>query len=369
MSFFASITLESVLVACAVLVGFVAFLFVGSMVLPGQKLQGVELKDGTRKTYVLNGLWLFLVTAATAIGGYATGVLPLHRVVELFPSLLVAANLLAVIMTGILFVQGRRKRAADDPEKNSSAAQIVRDLWLGAELNPTWFGVDMKMFSYRPSLIGLAILNLSFAALQLETYGELSAPMMLYQAFTFIYVFNYFQFEYGMVFTWDIIAERFGFMLVWGDYVLVPFFYCISAWALVHHTVDLPWWQVVVLSTLFLFGFWLFRGANEQKHRFKMDRNAVIWGKKAETIGDRLLVSGFWGIGRHLNYTGEICVYLAWTFTTGFTSIWPFLLPGWLICLLSHRAWRDDKRCREKYGELWVEYTRRARFKMVPFIY
>src|SRR5690606_9549084 len=156
-------------------------------------------------------------------------------------------------------------------------------------------------------------------------------------------------FEYGMVFTWDIIAERFGFMLVWGDYVLVPFFYCISAWALVHHTVDLPWWQVVVLSTLFLFGFWLFRGANEQEHRVKMDGNAAICGKKAETIGDRLLVSGVWGIGRHLNYTGEICVYLAWTFTTGFTSIWPFLLPGWLICLLSHRAWRDDKRCREKY--------------------
>jgi len=71
-------------------------------------------------------------------------------------------------------------------------------------------GVDLKMFSYRPSLIGLALMNLSFAALQYETHGALSPAMLLYQAFTLIYVFNYFQFEYGMVFTWDIIAENFG---------------------------------------------------------------------------------------------------------------------------------------------------------------
>ena len=32
------------------------------------------------------------------------------------------------------------------------------------------------------------------------------------------------------------------------------------------------------------FGFWLFRGANEQKHRFKQDPNVKIWGRPAETL-------------------------------------------------------------------------------------
>jgi len=33
-----------------------------------------------------------------------------------------------------------------------------------------------------------------------------------------------------MLSTWDIIAENFGLMLVWGDLVYLPFLYCISGW-------------------------------------------------------------------------------------------------------------------------------------------
>jgi delta14-sterol reductase len=40
-----------------------------------------------------------------------------------------------------------------------------------------------------------------------------------------------------------------------------------------------------------------------------------------------------------------------------------------LLDLLTHRTWRDDKRCREKYGALWEEYCRKATFKMIPFVY
>jgi hypothetical protein len=40
-----------------------------------------------------------------------------------------------------------------------------------------------------------------------------------------------------------------------------------------------------------------------------------------------------------------------------------------LLGLFVHRAWRDDQRCREKYGDMWVEYCRRARFRMIPFVY
>ena len=80
-------------------------------------------------------------------------------------------------------------------------------------------------------------------------------------------------------------------------------------------------------------------------------------------------MSGFWGIGRKLNYTGEILVYWSFTLLSGTTSMIPYLLPMWLLCLLTHRAWRDDKKCREKYGALWDEYCRKATFKMIPFVY
>ena len=116
--------------------------------------------------------------------------------------------------------------------------------------------------------------------------------MMLYQVFTFVYVLNYFQFEGGMIHTWDIISERFGWNLIWGDYVLVPYFYCIAGWWLVdasgpplspvrrrrdHRAVRL---RILALSR-----------RQRPKHRFKRDPNTRIWGKPAESLDGRLLVS------------------------------------------------------------------------------
>ena len=158
---------------------------------------------------------------------------------------------------------------------------------MGVEAGPTWFGLDLKLFSYCPSLIGLALFNASFAAVQYETYGELTLGMALYQIFTFLYVLNYFQFEQGMIHTWDIISERFGWMLVWGDYVLVPFFYCLPGWWLVHAPDPLSPAAAAAIVLLFAFGFWLFRGANQQKHRFKRDPDVTIWGQPARTLDGR----------------------------------------------------------------------------------
>ncbi len=352
----------TLLYGTALVLGFVVYLFVASKLVPGRDEKGAKLEDGSRLTYRLNGLALFLVTAGLLAGGTWLGWVDLSILHEHFWGLFVGANLLSVGMTAALYLSPKA-------ERHRGLGGLASDLWYGVELNPRWLGIDVKMFSYRPSLIGLAILNASFAVVQWQERGELTTAMILYQSFTFIYVFNYFQFEYGMLHTWDIVAEKFGFMLVWGDYAFVPFAYSIVGWYLVDRTDPLPAWQAAGLILMFLCGLWIFRGANQQKHEFKQDRNAKIWGKTAETLDGKILVSGFWGIGRKLNYTGEIMVYWSFTLLAGDASVVPYLLPSWLIALLVHRAWRDDRRCRAKYGELWERYCRRARFRMIPFLY
>ncbi len=353
---FSTLSGGDLVAAALMLLAFVGLLFLGSILLPGAQV------EGRQSNYQLNGLVLFLlsllvVAMAQVFGWFSLTILHTH-----FVELFIVANIFAFAVSGWLYLRGAS--AADRP------AGFLRGFFFGREQDPACFGVDLKLFSYRPSLIGLALLNLSFAVVQYETYGTLTPAMALYQAFTLLYIFNYFQFEHGMIYTWDIISERLGWMLVWGDYVLVPFFYCIAGWWLIDAPAALlsPAAAAGIVA-LFLFGFWLFRGANEQKHRFKQDSATKIWGKPAQTLDGRLLVSGFWGIGRHLNYTGEICVYLAFALTTGFVSWIPFLLPLWLACLLVHRAWRDEQRCHAKYGELWGRYKQRARFSMVPFVY
>lgn len=52
-----------------------------------------------------------------------------------------------------------------------------------------------RFFWYRPSMMGWLLINFSLAAQQLHERGSLSLPMALYQAFTAIYVFDYFWYE------------------------------------------------------------------------------------------------------------------------------------------------------------------------------
>jgi delta14-sterol reductase len=349
----------------AMCLGFIAVLFILSKIVPGRKLEGAPLRgSGGRITYTLNGFPIFLILVAAVAAGVGLKLFSIAPAIHHFWGLFIAANVFSFVMTGLLYVFGK-----SETPKQSGLVNRVRELFMGVELNPSWLGIDLKMFSYRPSLMGLFLLNVGHACVQYETYGTLSQSMIVYEALTFIYVFNYFQFEYGMLYTWDIMAEKFGWMLVWGDYAFVPFAYSVIGWYLVDKTAPLPVYALVGLPILFVIGLLLFRGSNEQKERFKRNPQAKIWGRTAETMGGRILVSGFWGIGRKLNYTGEICIYFSWAGLSGTKSIVPYILPIWLFCLLTHRAWRDDKACRAKYGELWEQYCRRARFRMIPFLY
>ena len=44
---------------------------------------------------------------------------------------------------------------------------LLLDLWLGIDLNPRIFGVDLKTFAYRPPMLGYVLINISLAAQQI----------------------------------------------------------------------------------------------------------------------------------------------------------------------------------------------------------
>ncbi len=349
----------NLLFALLVCTGFCLLLFLGSKFLPGTPAQGARLPNGVTPSYTLNGFLMMILTlAGVSLLSMSTSWFSLAVIPRLFWQFFIAANVIAFVLTLVLYLQAK-----------SRSSNIVKDLWYGADYNPTWWGVDLKLYAYRPSLIGLGLINLGFAAFQYQRYGHITLAMGLYQGMTLFYLLSTFQYEHGLLSMWDMIEEKFGFMLIWGDLVLVPFFYCIPAYFLVDYHEPLSPWLAAGLVGVYVLGFWMFRGTNAQKNRFKRNPNAPIWGKRPEAIDGRLLVSGFWGLGRKLNYSGEILIYLSWTAMNRLNSPWPYLLPLWLACLLIHRAWRDDKRCSQKYGELWDRYCQRVKFRMIPFIY
>jgi delta14-sterol reductase len=83
-----------------------------------------------------------------------------------------------------------------------------------------------------------------------------------------------------------------------------------------------------------------------------------------------LLVNGFWGASRHINYLGEIIQAVAIALAPGYFGIWMvWLYPIYYLALFLSRQADDDKVCREKYGDLWDEYTTKVSYRIVPRLY
>ena len=97
--------------ATLMLVGFIATLFVLTKIVPGPKHEGATLRDGTKRTYKLNGLaiWL-LVTAGIGVATVAFG-FSLAPVARHFWPLLVVANVFAFSGTVLLWLLGLRNDA------------------------------------------------------------------------------------------------------------------------------------------------------------------------------------------------------------------------------------------------------------------
>jgi len=116
-----------------------------------------------------------------------------------------------------------------------------------------------------------------------------------------------------------------------------------------------------------------------------IQKNVRIWGKKPTYIlapyqtadgkwhTSLLLTSGYWGLARHMNYFGDICMATAMGLATMAVSGGPGLVGWWytlyLITLLVHRTRRCDLRCSAKYGEKWVEYRKVVRWRILPGVY
>lgn len=216
---------------------------------------------------------------------------------------------------------------------------------------------------------------LSFAAHHWIQYGEhASKGIFLSAGLLTWFIIDYLFFEEVHLYTYDLFAENVGFKLGWGCIVFYPYFYSVFLWT----TADLPdphtpGWLLVIYVLIFLAGWILSRGANLQKYHFKRNPQKPFFRIVPESISDdtnALLVNGFWGISRHINYSGEVLMALGIIFCTGYPAlIWPWLYPLYYVILLGTRQRDDNKRCSLKYGELWQSYVKRVPYRIIPFIY
>ena len=147
------LSIDSLTKATGYFLGYMTCMFVVSRFFPS-----IEAKS-PKKTYQLTGLYLFIVLSILIPLGYYTEYLSLLLIVENYLSFFIVINIFAITFSYYLF-------ARSEAVQNAPNANRPIDYWHGREKDPMLFGVDLKVFFYQPSLIGLALINLSLAEAQ-----------------------------------------------------------------------------------------------------------------------------------------------------------------------------------------------------------
>ncbi|KAF7543646.1 hypothetical protein G7Z17_g10573 [Cylindrodendrum hubeiense] len=405
--------------ASAATAGYIFLSMILYRLLPAIEVEGTELRNGNKLKYRFNTLYSSTFTLAIlAAGTVAQGAeFPVWTFIsDNFIQILTANTLFAYGVAHFVYIRSFSVKS-DNKENRELAAgghsgNMLYDWFIGRELNPrVTFPVigeiDLKEFlELRPGMMGWIILNCSWCAQQYRNYGFVTDSAICITAVQALYVFDSWWNEPAILTTIDITNDGFGFMLSFGDIVWLPFVYSLPVRYLSVHPLTLGPLGIAGMLSLIGLGFYIFRSANNEKNRFRTnpDDPRVAHLKFLQTKrGSKLLISGWWGTARHINYFGD------------WIQSWPYCLPtgvagyqilsagtqvqgevahvmqdgrqviqgdarGWGIfityfyvvyfaILLIHRDNRDDEKCQRKYGEDWEKYKKIVRWRIVPGIY
>ncbi|KAJ5095454.1 erg24 C-14 sterol reductase [Penicillium alfredii] len=390
--------------------------------LPGKVVEGTELACKGRLRYKFNAF----SSAIWILSGLALGTCLYGADFVIWVFLwdnylqIITANLIICIVLAT-FVYAKSFSVPEPGQPNPELRELapgghtgnaLYDFFIGRELNPriqlpiTFVDeasrtVDINVWcEMRPGLLGWIILNLSNVARQYRTYGYISNSIALSAAFQTFYVLDALYMEPAVLTTIDVIMDGFGYMLSFGHLVWVPFIYNLQTRYLAVFPLELCLKDIMLTLTITGVGYWIFRGANNQKNRFRTDPD----GHHVKHIqyiptssGSKLMISGWWGLARHINYLGDWLMSWSYSLPTGLAgytmvesinsagdvqkqAIQTPEVRGWGIIftyffmiyfgvLLIHRERRDEEKCKRKYGADWKRYTSIVRSRIVPGIY
>ena len=362
------------------IVGWVLFQVFLERVLPGDVVEGTTLVTGKKLKYNINGHLSFWVSLFVMLHAYpmykADGSFagltrfPLEKIYDNFLELAKSAMWFSTLLSFYLYAKSFAKGALLANGGNTSSG--LYNWFIGRELNPREpDNFDWKYFcELRPGLIGWCIINIGCACAQYRNLGYVTIPMVLVNLFQGMYVWDALYSEQAILTTMDITSDGFGFMLSFGDLAWVPFSYSLQARFLVEHSPELPTLFWVVVFMVKALGFTIFRGANGEKDQFRRDPThpSVAHIRTLETKrGRKLMITGWWGMARKINYTGDWLMGLAWCMTTGFQTPLTYFYAIYFFILLVHRAMRDDEACTRKYGaDDWARYKAAVPYIFVP---
>ncbi|KAI0712284.1 ERG4/ERG24 ergosterol biosynthesis protein [Earliella scabrosa] len=355
--------------AACMWVAWYAFLVVAWYVIPGRWIEGLPLRDGTKKRYKINALSTLVLALAIAAGTvWRHGPQALTFIYHKWIGLLTASTLFAFIQALACYLASFREGAL--LALGGNTGNVIYDFFIGRELNPSIGSLDVKSFNeIRPGLMAWVVVDIAMACEQaVRRGGKITDSMWLVVLFQSWYVVDSLINEPALFSTMDITTDGFGFMLSLAV-AIEPFVYSLQARYLVFNPIELGPFYTAAIVGVNLLGFYLFRAANAEKNDFRNGKNPKNLTSMKTERGTALLTSGWWGMCRHPNYLGDWLMSVAWSLPTGFNTPITYFYVVYFAALLMHREMRDDEACQKKYGKDWDKYKKLVPWRIIPYIY
>lgn len=345
---------------------------------PGKPFEATVTAMGNVPTYTANGVQCYVLSLATLAGLTYSGLFNPSEVYDLFGPILSCLNVFALAFCLMLTIKGYVAPSSSD---SGTTGSYVLDFYWGTELYPRILGWDVKLFTNcRFGCMYWALGILCYAHKQYEDIGYVSSSIFVSVALQLVYLTKFYWWETGYLCSMDIQHDRAGYYICWGCLVWVPCVYTSQTYYMVKHPVDLGTVGSIAIFAFGILSIWINYDADRQRQLFRAnDGKMKIWGKPATCIrakyttaegnvrSSTLLASGWWGIARHFHYVPELTASLAWSVPV-FPHIMPYFYVIYLSALLLDRAWRDDDRCKNKYGKYYEKYCQKVPYKIIPFI-
>ena len=370
--------------AWAIYWGFLLFQAACYLLLPGVTAYGKPLPHdgGKQLEYYCSGIWSFYTTIAVAATLHLTGMFKLYTIIDEFGPIMSVAIISGTVVSITAYISALYRGA-----QHRMTGYHVYDFFMGAELNPRMFGLlDFKMFfEVRLPWYMLFLLSSGAAARQYEQFGYVSGEVGFMLLAHFLYANACSKGEDMIVTTWDMYYEKWGFMLIFWNLAGVPLSYCHSTIYLANHAPSQYHWNPIALAlfyTSYLFVYWIWDTCNSQKNCFRQAERGTLlkrktfpqlpWQKveKPKTIktgtGGTIMVDGWYKYARKIHYTCDLYFALSWGLITGFASPFPWFYAFFFCPMILHRAYRDNQRCQERYGEAWTRYREQVPYVFIP---
>eukprot|EP01126_Amoeba_proteus_P034178 TRINITY_DN3391_c0_g1_i2.p1 TRINITY_DN3391_c0_g1~~TRINITY_DN3391_c0_g1_i2.p1 ORF type:complete len:449 (+),score=71.22 TRINITY_DN3391_c0_g1_i2:81-1427(+) len=368
--------------------GFFLFQLVTAALVPGFYVTSAPRVDrpgkGERLVYNCNALYAWYITLVASL---------VSQYFQLFDFGSIVRNLGPLTIMSILFADGVALLAYISARVTGNtfrmSGNVIYDFFIGLWLHPRIGPIDLKMFGeIRWSWFILFNITFSSVVHQYQTYNTVSTPLIFMLVAHFLYANACAKGEDLVTPSWDIVYEKWGWLLIFWNFAGVPFLYCSSSVYLAkippfsHH----PLYTTFCFVLLFV-GYYIFDTANAQKNSFRMRTADPSWkprrtfpqlpfaylNEKAKHLktktGSRLLIDGWWAYARKPHYTGDLMMAASWGLITGFDSFLPYIYVLFFFSMLLHRRIRDEERMRAKYKQDWDLYTSKVPYIYVPRVF